>query len=355
MGTLTQNAEGAGGGGWVTDGIRTFYPGYFALVMATGIVSNAFWVLGFHPISNTLFAVNLVAFPLLVLITLTRIVRFPAKVWDDLKNPRLVFGFFTIVAAADVLGVQFLLRGIEEVAIGLWVCALVIWVALSYLSFAVLALISRETGAAVVHGGWLIAIVGTESLVLLGARIAPSFGSLSEVTYLGVYSLWGIGIVLYGIFLTLFSYRIFFAPLEPEDMNPLFWVVMGAAAIATNAGSTLLVTNPGLEFLELMKPFVEGVTLVLWAWSTWLIPLFVLFGFWRHYVRKVPIEYTPMYWSLVFPLGMYSVATYRLTQAAEYSPMLVFGKVMVWFALLAWLVTMTGLLRNLWRTSHATT
>ena len=34
-----------------------------------------------------------------------------AALWRDLANPRLVFSFFTFVAASDVLGVQIALRG----------------------------------------------------------------------------------------------------------------------------------------------------------------------------------------------------------------------------------------------------
>ncbi len=337
---------------WTGNGVKTLYPGYFALVMATGIVSNAFWLLEHHLISNALFAVNIVAYPVLLLLSILRLLRFPRAMVADLINPRLVFSFFTLVAASDVFGTQFFLRGVDETAAVLWVFALVLWVGLSYHSFSVMALISRETGAAVVHGGWLIAIVGTESLVLLGSQLAPKFGGLADLTFLTIYALWGIGIVLYGIFLTLFSYRIFFSPVDPEEMNPLFWVVMGAAAIATNAGSNLIITNPGLEFLGQMKPFVEGTTLVLWAWATWLIPLFVGFGVWRHLVHKVPLTYSPMYWSLVFPLGMYSVATYRLTLAADFSPVLVLSRVMIWVALFAWVVTFTAMIHGIWHGWH---
>ena len=41
--------------------VRQLYPGYFALVMATGIISNAALYLGHRALSNGLFAVNLAA------------------------------------------------------------------------------------------------------------------------------------------------------------------------------------------------------------------------------------------------------------------------------------------------------
>jgi tellurite resistance protein TehA-like permease len=296
--------------------------------MATGIVSNAFFFLDHRSISGALLAVDLVAFPLLVLLTVLRAVRWPRELWADLVDPRLVFSFFTFVAATDVVGLQLHLRGHDDPAVVLWLTALSSWVVLGYFSFAVLTFDDSQTGADVVHGGWLIAIVGTESLVLLGAPLAPELGGAERLAFVTVYTMWGVGIVFYGTFVTLFAYRIFFLRVEAADMNPLFWVVMGAAAISANAGSTLILNQPDLPFLQDMRPFVNGTTLVLWAWATWWIPLLVIFGVWRHVVRRQPLHYHPMYWSLVFPLGMYSVATYKLALAADYSPIGLLGAIL---------------------------
>ena len=95
--------------------------------------------------------------------------------------------------------------------------------------------------------------------------------------------------------------------------------------------------------------FVNGTTLILWAWATWWIPLLVIFGIWRHVVRKVPLTYSPMYWSLVFPLGMYTVATWQFATADNFSFMKEIPSYTIWIALTAWLVTATGLVRSIFR------
>ena len=338
---------------WLDGGVRSLYPGYFALVMATGIVSNGFWFLGLRAPSDALLAVNVVAYPLLLTATVARALRHTRALWADIVNPRLVFSFFTIVAGSDVLGLQLLLRGAIGPAIALWLIAFVVWVVLSYVSFSVLTFLNAGTGADVVHGGWLIAIVGTESLALLGVGLAPHLGALDSLMFVTVYALWGVGIVFYGIFVTLFSYRIFFLRVDAAEANPLFWVIMGAAAISTNAGSTLLVTPPGLPFLEDMHPFVDGTTLILWAWATWWIPLLVIFGVWRHVVHRYPLTYHPAYWSLVFPLGMYTLATYRLALAADFAPLQTLPRALIWVAFAAWATTMLGLVRSLVRSRPA--
>ena len=334
---------------WVDREIATLYPGSFALVMATGIISNAFLFEGQRTLADALFAVNLVAYPWLCVATALRLARHGKALWSDLVNPRLVFSFFTIVAGTDVFGIQFDLRGFATLALAMWLFALVLWFVLIYLSFGVLTFLNTAHGANVVHGGWLIAIVGTESLVILGTLIAPPLGGLAPTVFVLIHMLWGVGLGLYAIFITLFAHRIFFFEFEPDDITPLLWVVMGAAAISTNAGSTLILTEAGMPFLQSMRPFIDGVTLIMWAWATWWIPLLLLFGIWKHIVCRIPVTYTPMLWSLVFPLGMYALASLRLSLASDFAPLRTVSLAMVWVALAAWAATAAGLLLTTWR------
>jgi hypothetical protein len=125
------------------------------------------------------FAANLIAYPWLVFITICGSSGSGKPCGQTLFNPRLVFSFFTIVAGTDVFGVGLHLRGFTTAALFLWLFALLVWFILIYFSFAVLTFLNTAHGANVVHGGWLIAIVGTESLVILGTLIAPTNGRWS--------------------------------------------------------------------------------------------------------------------------------------------------------------------------------
>lgn len=336
-------------GRWLAQQIARLYPGAFAMVMATGIISNALYLENWRGISDVLFACNIAAYPYLLLATLVRAVQYRRALWADLINPTLVFSFFTIVAGTDVFGIGLNLRGFGDLALALWLFALVLWFCLIYLSFGVLTFLNTMHGANIVHGGWLIAIVGTQSLVILGTQIAPPLGQFATTVFVLIHMLWGIGLALYGIFIVLFAHRIFFLEFDPEDITPLLWVVMGAAAISTNAGSTLILSDSGLPFLDSMRPFIDGVTLIMWAWGTWWIPLLILFGVWKHVVLRLPIAYTPMLWSLVFPLGMYALASLRLSLASDFPPLRSVSLTMVWVALAAWAVTAFGLAVTSWR------
>ena len=85
-----------------------------------------------------LFAVNLVAYPWLWLLTIVRPASFRRALWSDLINPRLVFSFFTIVAATDVFGGGISLRAFATAGPLLWLFALIVWFVLIYFSFGVL-------------------------------------------------------------------------------------------------------------------------------------------------------------------------------------------------------------------------
>lgn len=332
---------------WISRGIAQLSPGYFALVMATGIISNAMFFTGHRHISDMLFAVALLSLLWLFLATFVRVARFGKAIRKDLVNPRLVFSFFTVVAALDVFGGGLCLRGLNALALPLWFLAFAFWFFLLYFSFGVLTFLNKAE-ANVIHGGWLVAIVGTESLVILGSQIAPLLGVHAPAMFVLIHMLWGVGLGLYAIFIALFAHRIFFFEVKPDDLSPLLWIVMGAAAISTNAGSILILEKSGLPFLDSLRPFIDGVTLLMWAWAAWLIPLLLMLDIWKHGVRREPVVYTPMLWSLVFPLGMFALASARLSLASDFTLLRDVSYVMVWIALAAWIAAAFGLAAALW-------
>jgi len=334
---------------WLNTQVADLDPGSFAMVMATGIISNAILMTGCHGCSDALFGVNVVAYPLLILFTILRIGRFRSNLWADLIDPRLVFSFFTIVAGTDVFGVGVSLRGFVILASALWLCAVVLWILLIYFSFGVFAFVNSSQQADVIHGGWLNAIVGTQSLVILGTTVAPLFESLSSTIFVLLHIFWGIGLGLYGTLIPVLAHRLFFREVDPDDVTPILWVVMGAAAITTNAGSTLVESETDIAFLDAMRPLIDGVSLLMWAWGTWWIPFLLLLGLWKHGIRSRPLVYTPSLWSLVFPLGMYAVASFRVSLVADFTALHGVAEAMAWIAFGAWVATAVGLSVASWR------
>lgn len=63
-----------------------------------------------------------------------------------------------------------------------------------------------------------------------------------------------------------------------------------------------------------------------------------MLGLWRHVARHWPLSYEPALWIVVFPLGMYSVATLSYGQAARIGFMTPLSRFMLWVAVGSWLL-----------------
>lgn len=317
------------------------HPAYFALVMATGIVSIDCHLFGLHHLAHLLFGINILAYCILLLLYLIRALVVPGKFVSDLYSHKRAFGFFTVVAATNVLGSQFLaLAHNPAIAHVLWWTALFFWITCTY-SIFVFLIVNRQKPAIDegVNGGWLIAAVATQSQCVLGAQLHTALIGSIEFTGFLLLSFWLFGGMLYIWLISLIFYRYMFFKFEPSDLIPPYWINMGAMAISTLAGSELVLRFATVETISSMLPFLKGVTVLYWATATWWIPMLLVLGLWRHGIRKYRFSYDPLYWGLVFPLGMYSVCSLKLASALEIAPIINIARCFLVCALLGWATT----------------
>lgn len=86
-------------------------------------------------------------------------------------------------------------------------------------------------------------------------------------------------------------------------------------------------------------PFLRGATLFVWVAATFWLPFLFAMMAWRYGVRRDRFRYDPGLWGMVFPLGMYSSATFDLARAENLAFLEPLARAFAFIALAAWLLT----------------
>jgi len=322
--------------------VRTLYPGYFASVMATGIVSVALLLTGALPLSYALWGIGGALLIYLTVVYGLRALRYKAEMRRDFFDPSTAFGFFTFIAAVGVIATRFALADWMVVPGVLTIIAAIAWFILTYWIFAMVLITNEQPIGQALNGSWLIAIVATESLAIIWVLLTNIQPAQRATLQLLAYAFWTFGVLLYLIFITLIMYRFFFLKIQPSDLKPPYWINMGAMAITTVAGVRMLDVAQPTTLLVTLRPYIEGFTVMMWAWGTWWIPLLVIIGVWKYVFVREPIRYHPSLWSVVFPLGMYATAVQLLTHIPGLEFLADIGPYCTWIAFAVWALVALG-------------
>ncbi|RDH79018.1 C4-dicarboxylate ABC transporter [Mycolicibacterium moriokaense] len=265
--------------------------------MATGIVSIAARDHGLVVISDVL---AVVAVGLLAVLVLA------AVVWlrPDVGDPAVSLGLLTFVAACAVVGTRLNWWPLGAVGLLGW---------LLLLPLAARALWrSRWTGLVDrARGGWELAGVSTSGLAIVAADV----GAVGLAV-----ALLALAICLYCMMTGLVLWRAVRWPWSVELLQPDLWILMGGAAIATLAGDHI--HSAGV-------PGIRPVTVLTWLVASGWVPILAAAS-----VRMRGGNW----WAAVFPLGMYSSATFATGVETGWQPLRTVSLVFFWIAFAAWLL-----------------
>ena len=313
-------------------------PDAFAVVMATGIVSVAARQHHYAVLGDVLAGIAVVAFVLLAAGLVVRVTaRFRSAV-REIQDPDVALRMFTATAACTVLGVRF---QDDPVVLDLAAAA----AAASWLLLAPLAL--RDVGRRPrrelrdqAHGAWLLPSVATSGLAITAVDLGHHHGE-SALFWLAA-ALWLLALVVYGAVTWLIAWRSVVAPLRPELITPDSWILLGALAIGTLASSRLLNAARDVAFDAWLVDALRPATLVLWCLASAWAPLLLYAELWLLEHRSGSLHYAGVWWSAVFPLGMYSSATASASAALDIRALRTVSLVVFWVAFTVWLVVAAG-------------
>lgn len=324
-------------------------PGYFAGVMATGIVSIGAQLIGQRVLASVLFWLAIVFYIVLLALNLWRFIAFRQHMVADLHDPARAFGFFTFVAATNVIGAMLVGIGLVTPAAVLLGVATTAWLALGYVVpwTAVLGN-QRRPILDSANGTWFIGVVASQSVAVLAAGLEPLFPQWRQGLAILAVVTWSVGVVLYAACAVLVLLRLVLYPIEPSKLEPPYWVSMGAVAITVVAGARIVEMDEA-PMVDVTRELIAGLSVIFWAFATWLIPLLLAAGVWRHGVHRVPLRYQPTLWSFVFPMGMYATASIYLGRADGLPVVEAVGANWFWLGLAVWALTATAMIADIAR------
>ncbi|SDZ06321.1 tellurite resistance/C4-dicarboxylate transporter family protein [Nitrosomonas sp. Nm33] len=352
----------------IGDGIRNFHPAYFAMVMATGIVSIAFEAMAFPSIARALFTLNLIFYLILCTILTVRIVFFLPDLMADLRTLRRAVLFLTFVVGTNTIGMQLItFHQAAELAMLLWLIALIGWVVCIYFILLDFVSMRGKPMYKIVNGATLLIVVSTVSVSMLGVRLLEATGIHAEYAYFMAGSFWALAFILYLMIVTLLIYRLFFQRFELNEWDAPYWICMGATAIITLAGAELAMRMPILSAWQDIWLAVLWMTVFAWIIGTMWIPYLLVMDILKFtrvgiaasaplWIKTFPWAglafgrqfhaYDPPSWSRVFPMGMYAASTLSLAEVTSFGSLAIISQYWGWFALLIWSLTLIGMLRT---------
>ncbi|MFF0516104.1 tellurite resistance/C4-dicarboxylate transporter family protein [Streptomyces sp. NPDC004250] len=318
----------------LSSAVANLNPGAFSFVMGTGIVSTGLYVNGAHGASAALLWVSLVAFAVLLPAYSWRLLRWRERFFAEFLGPRS-FAFLTIAIASNVVAARLVPSGHTAVAAGFLALGASMWLFLGYsIPLGLITSTRRRPSVDQVNGTGFLWSVGADSTAVAAASLAhvTTGGFLPAVAAV----CWAIALVQYLLVAAIVLLRLFARPVAAGDLMTSLWIFMGAATISVLAGARLVELSPGSVLLP--PSVLTGWSVVLWSFASWLIPLLLALGVWRHGVQKIPLRYEFGWWNLVFPIGMYGVASHELGRTTKTAWMTSLGQVEIWVALGVWAV-----------------
>lgn len=347
---------------WFCRNIRNFHPAWFVMVMATGIVSITFDLLGFGVIASPLFVLNLSLYSTFCLLFIAKILFYPRDLLAELRTVSQSWLFLAFVAGTNTVGVQLILfTQASTVANTLWYGALFAWITcIGFIVLNTLAL-SQKNVMDSISGATLLLTVSTVSIVLPGSYLfTVTDGNTASFSVL--WGIWILGCVLYLFVIYLIIRHLFSGYFAVENWQPSYWICMGAPAIVTLAGAELLIHLPRSLYADLGH-ITLAISLFAWVAGTLWIPYLLVMDI-RKFTREpsktnIWIKIFPWVklacrgkyrgysidaWSRVFPTGMYAACSFSLAKASGYFFLESVSWYWCWFALLVWLLTAIGAL-----------
>ena len=346
--------------------IRQFTPNWFAATMGTGILAIALaqfptQIPGLKAVAEGLWLFNIGLFSLFSVLYAARWIMF-------FDGARRIFGhsvvsmFFgcipmglaTIINGFLVFGVARWGQTAVDIAQMLWWVdaglALLCGVGVPFLMFT-----RQRHAVEQMTGVWLLPFVAAEVAAASGGLLVPHLGDARQqlTVLIGSYALWACSVPLAMSILVILVLRMVIHKLPPAGMAASSWLALGP--IGTGALGLLVLGGAATAVFAAnglgdYGAAARGIGLVggvlLWGYGLWWVAMGGLITL--RYLRE-GLPFNIGWWGYTFPLGVYAVATLRLSTVLPIPALSIFGGVLVAVLATVWLVVGVRTAHGAWR------
>jgi tellurite resistance protein TehA-like permease len=306
--------------------------------MATGIVSEAARLNDYALITATTGVLAGVLFVMLAVGLVLRVALRPASARRELTDPDTALRLFTAVAACAVLATRAVGHPLLVQLLG--AAGLAAWAFLVPLALRDVRSRPRAELRDHAHGAWLLPSVATAGLAITAADLALQQRSAGWLVAGAIG--WLLAVAIYVAVAWLIAWRALASPFVPDEVTPDSWILMGALAIAGLASDHLLHTVEVTGLLPWLADPLHGTSLATWILASFWIPGLLYAEIWRADHTTGSLRFAGVWWSAVFPLGMYSAATATTGENLEVPQFGTISLVFFWVSRAVWLMVALG-------------
>ena len=346
--------------------IRQFTPNWFAVTMGTGILSLALVqfpirIPGLNAFAEGLWVFNIFLFCLFTILYAARWLFF-------FEGARRIFGhsvvsmFFgcipmglaTIINGFLVFGLPRWGHIVVEIAIVLWyfdaIIAFICGVSIPYFMFT-----RQKHSIDQMTAVWLLPVVAGEVAATTGAFLAPyipdSMGQLTAIV--ASYALWAYSVPLAMGILVILLLRMVLYKLPHVNMAASCWLALGPIGtgglgllVLGDVSPEILISNNFGNYANGIRSFSLIAGIMLWGYGLWWFSIALLITL--RYLRD-GFPFNLGWWGYTFPIGVYAVATLKLSTLLPIIIFKVFVGILVILLFLLWLIVGKRTISGAWR------
>ncbi|MCX7109684.1 MAG: TDT family transporter [Proteobacteria bacterium] len=346
--------------------VRQFTPNWFAATMGTGILALALaqfpvYIPGLKAIAEGLWFFNILLFGLFSILYAARWVFF----FDGARRifghsvVSMFFGCIPMGLATIING--FLVFGLPrwghiaiEIATVLWyvdaVLAFICGVTIPYLMFT-----RQNHSVDQMTAVWLLPVVAAEVTAASGGFLVPHLpDSITQLsTIIASYALWACSVPVAMSILVILLLRMALYKLPHVNMAASCWLALGPIGtgalgllVLGDAAPEILIANNMGNYADGIRGFSLITGVMLWGYGLWWISIAMLI---THRYLRDGFPFNLGWWGYTFPIGVYAVATLKLSTILPIIAFKVFGGILVIILAVMWLIVGKRTVCGAWR------